>query len=498
MGAKLSPFQMTAAKSHAGLTTKNHLGAMFAQKPQMLSSIVHKMLAAAGVANLDTLLNSLPVKYVDSDDDFTWKLVGSSERNIPLVEARDAAGTVINPTVDDYAGQKGEEFYLVFGEKYFSDVNVLVGEKNEIYQMRVMDEPEAEGTNYAYRVTLMGAAAEGIPFKELAGGKRFSKDFSPVEDTMSIKGGDIVFSSPIEMRNEFTTIRMEHKVPGNMLGRRTSTTIAGLDASGKLKETQVWMQEVEWRFEEAFSREKARALMFSRSNRDENGNYHDIGKSGFVIKQGAGIREQMEVSGTTYYNDFSLDLLISKLQDLSEGKLDFGNRTFIMRTGERGAIQFHKEARQEVSGWLSLSQNNPAVIKSVGSPLHSNAFTAGAQFTEWLAPNGIKIMLEIDPMYDDKVRNKIFHPKGGVAESYRYDILYIGSAEEPNVQKVMIKGQEEFRGYSAGFRNPFTGQINNEFMGTMEDSATYTRYATMGVAVIDPSRTVSLIPTLLA
>lgn len=30
-------------------------------------------------------------------------------------------------------------------------------------------------------------------------------------------------------------------------------------------------------------------------------------------------------------------------------------------------------------------------------------------------------MLEVDPMYDDKVRNKILHPDGGVAESYRYE-----------------------------------------------------------------------------
>ena len=496
--AKLAPFQMTAAKSHAGLTTVNHLGAMFAQHPQMLSNVVHKMLGAAGVANIDTFLNTLPTKYVDSDDDFTWKLVGSSERNIPLVEAR-AAGTVLDPVAlaGTSVGQGGAELELVFGEKYFSDVNVLVGEKNEVYQFRVLDEPEAEGTNYVYRVSLMGPAVSGVPVEELAAGKKFSKDFSPVEDTMSIKGGDITFSSPIEMRNSFTTIRMEHKVPGNMLGRRVSSTIASLDAAGNLKETNVWMQEVEWRFEQAFSREKSLAMMYSRSNRDAQGNYHDIGKSGFVIKQGAGIREQLEVSGSTYYNEFSLDLLVSKLQDLSEGKLDFGNRTFIMRTGERGAIQFHKEAYELTSGWTSITDNNPATIAKTSSPLHSNAFKSGFQFTEWLAPNGIKVMLEIDAIYDDKIRNKIVHPNGGVAESYRYDILYVGSQEEPNIQKVMVKGQEEFRGYSSGFRNPFTGATNIQFMGTMEDSATYTRYATFGVAVIDPSRSVAMIPSIL-
>ncbi len=402
--AKLTPFQMTEAKSHAGLTTANHLGAMFGQKPQVLSNIVHKMLGAAGVANIDTFLNTLPVKYVDSDDDYTWKLVGSSERNIPLVEAR-VNGAPITVAAGTNIGQGGSEIELVFPELYFSDVNVIVGEKNEMYQLRILDVPEAEGTNYVYRVSLMGEAREGIPAAELAPGKRFSKEFSPVEDTMSIKGGDITFSSAIEMRNSFTTIRMEHKVPGNMLGRRVSAPIAGIDANGNVKETTVWMQEVEWRFEQAFSREKSIAMMYSRSNRDENGQYHDVGKSGFVIKQGAGIREQLEVSGVTYYNEFSLDLLVSKLQDLSEGKLDFGNRTFIMRTGERGAIQFHKEAYKEANGWQSLSQNNPAPVQKTSSMLHSNAFKGGFQFTEWLAPNGIRVLLEIDPLYDDKVNS---------------------------------------------------------------------------------------------
>jgi len=495
MGAKLSPFQMTGAKSHAGLTTKNHLGAMYAQKPQLLSKIVHKMLGASGVSNLDTLLNSFPAKYVETDDDFTWKLVGSSDRNIPLIEARYQGSTVTSSTTN--VGAFGAEIELVFGEKYFSDVNVIVGEKNEVYQFRVLDEPEMEGTNAVYRVSLMGEAASGCPGSELVANKRFSKDFSPVEDTMSIKGGDIAFSSPVEMRNEFTTIRMEHKVPGNMMGRRVGGQIAGIDLNGNVKQVDTWMQEVEWVFEQEFSREKSRALMFSRSNRDATGQYHDIGKSGYVIKQGAGIREQMEVSNTYFYNDFALEMLESILYDLSEGRLDMGDRKFMLRTGERGAAQFHKAVMTAASGWTSLTTNNPATYQSASSPLHTNALKAGFQFTEWMAPNGLHIMVEVDPMYDDKVRNKVLHPDGGVAESYRYDLLYLGSKDEPNIQKVYIKGNDELRGYSNGFRNPFTGEVNT-LMTTMEDSATYTRYTTFGSAVIDASRTVAIIPTILA
>jgi hypothetical protein len=61
----------------------------------------------------------------------------------------------------------------------------------------------------------------------------------------------------------------------------------------------------------------------------------------------------------------------------------------------------------------------------------------------------------------------------------------------------MIKADSDFHGYSAGFRNPFTGERNNTNMGTMEDSATYTRYSQLGAVVFDPSKTVSLIPSIL-
>lgn len=42
----------------------------------------------------------------------------------------------------------------------------------------------------------------------------------------------------------------------------------------------------------------------------------------------------MEVSNTMYYNTFSLRLLEEALYQLSAAKLDFGDRTFIIKTGK--------------------------------------------------------------------------------------------------------------------------------------------------------------------
>ena len=496
----LGKFQMTEALNWSGITTKNHLGRMFGDKPQVFTKVMTAILAASGVNNLETVLNRYPVKRLENDDDYTWKLIGSDDRNIMLLYAYVTAGVVLTGS-DTGVGADGLPIHLVFAEKYFSDVNVIVGEKNEAYQLRVVEEPTKVADGWDYKVQLMGSSASGMPGSELVGGKRFSKEFSPVEDTMSLKGGEVHFTTPIDMRSSFTTLRMEHKVPGNMLGRKIGTIIEGMDSNGNISSYTAWMQYAEWQFERQWAQEKARALMYARSNRNADGQYFDIGKSGFFIKQGAGIREQMEVSNTEFYNEFSVELLESMLNDLVEGKTDLNDREFLMRTGTRGATQFHKAITELGKGWYQLwPGNNPQTIRQVKSDLHENAFSGGFQFTEYMAPNGIKVKLEVDSMYDDKVRNKILHPNGGVAESYRYDILYMGtqaSSSEPNIQRVETT-EGELRGYLQGMRNPFTGERNVQYMGTMEDSATYTRYCQLGACVIDPGKTATLLSSVQA
>ena len=144
-----------------------------------------------------------------------------------------------------------------------------------------------------------------------------------------------------------------------------------------------------------------------------------------------------------------------------------------------------------------LDNNSTHVIEKTQSDLHSTALSAGFQFTEFKAPNGVRVKIDVDPYYDDPVRNKIMHPDGGVAYSRRYDILYIGTMDQPNIFKCAIKGQPEYRGYQWGLRNPFTGQIGNPNMSFDEDSAVIHRMSQFGVCVLDPTRTLSLIPSIL-
>lgn len=494
---------MTKGKAWSGLTLKNHIGAIFGSQPQLVSPLTTVLLQSSGMKNLDTTLSLFPEKVLNTADDFVWKVVGSDERNIPLVEAR-AFGAVVDTNTTG-VGIGRSKFELVFAEKWFTAMHVIAGPRPDVYQIRITDEPYEEGSNYVYPCEAWGGqeSLAGIPGDELLAGNRFSIESAYTEDELSTRGAGIQFTSPYLMRNSISTLRMEHKVSGAMIDVKVEPVyFAGIETrdpnTGKVHKSTTWMQEVYWQFEKALSRIKSRTIMFGKTNRDENGRFLNKGASNIEIKAGSGIREQMEVSNTISYNRFSMRLLEDVLSELSEGKLDFSERKFMLRTGERGAAQFNRAATAAASGWKSLFDNtNQNAIKGVSSKFHDNSFQGGFQFTEWRAPNNIHIMLEVDPMYDDKVRNKILHPDGGVAESYRYDILYIGSMEEPNIQKIKVRGDDELRGYMAGIRDPFSGRRGG-IMQLMEDSATMTAMCGTGAMVKDPSRTASLIPALLS
>lgn len=109
-------------------------------------------------------------------------------------------------------------------------------------------------------------------------------------------------------------------------------------ASGKLEHSvsPMWMHNVEFELEQQFNEYKNNAMMYGRSNRNANGEYGNIGKSGNALRTGDGLLAQMEYGNVMYYNnpESVMTLLLDALYELSAGKLDFGDRTFVVNTGE--------------------------------------------------------------------------------------------------------------------------------------------------------------------
>lgn len=502
MAGQLKKFQMVGFTGWKGLTKANHLAAIGQASPQKASNLMVQLLAWYRGNTIETFLSKFPKKYFDDDEEYYWDVVGSTKKNIPLVEARKVDGSVVTSKTE-MIGAGTEPFYLVFAEDYFADGEVIFGNFNQVYPFRILGDARMEGTNAVYKVELMGGNTDGVPGERLMIGERFSVGFAPVERELSRKVGDIRFNTPVSMRNEWTTIRLYHKVSGRMLNKKLAVGIPVMEetANGDKVRTvkNLWMHHVDWTFEKQWQDYKTMAIAWGTSNRNVNGEYLNIGKSGEVIRMGDGLFAQIEVANTIYYNNFSIKLIEDALYELCAAKLDMKDRTFILRTGERGAALFNKAVRDNVSGWTNFALDGAAlgVVRRTSSPLHSNALTAGYQFTEYEAPNGVRLKIEVDPFYDDPVNNKIQHPLGGPASSYRFDIMDIGSMDQPNIFLTGIKGQEEIRGYESGFRNPFTGQVNINNMSYDEDSAAIHKMGTLGVCVLDPTRTMSIIPAIL-
>lgn len=147
MAGKLSKFQKQTFSHWMGTTKENHLGGIFQLQPQKATNLMVQLLAWYRGKTLDTFLSQFPTKEFDSDDEYTWDVIGSAMRNIPLVEARDMDGKVIDNDYPNNVGVNGEPFYLVFAENWFADQEVVVGELNEIYPIRILADGRNEGSN---------------------------------------------------------------------------------------------------------------------------------------------------------------------------------------------------------------------------------------------------------------------------------------------------------------------------------------------------------------
>lgn len=498
---KLQKFQTVTFDGWSTEITKaNHIDSLYGKCPQQVANFMIQLLARNFGNSLETVLSRYPIKEFEDDTEYMWDVIGSARRNIPLVEARRAGGGTVGATGEP-VGAGGEHFYLVFAEHWFFDGEEIFGEKNQIYPMLIKGKPVQEGTNYVYEVELSNGSRKGIPVDRLQPGERFSYAFAPVERGLSKEVGGVRYTTPSKMRNEFTTIRIHDEASGDVFNKKIAFGVPIVtNENGKQVKTTAnkWMHLWEYTFEQTWREYKNNLYAWSVSNRNENGDYMNFGKSGEVIRKGDGLFAQMERGNVFYFNKFNLKYLESILLTISSTKMAPGERTFLIRTGDWGAVDFSKAVAQEASGWTAFTYNGDAlgVIKRNGE----NTYTAvNPQFTEYIGPMNIRVKVEVDEFYNDTVNNKIDYPNGeGKAMSHRMDIFFEGTMSQPNIFKCGIKGQPtEVRSYQWGIRNPYTGQWGNDQMSYTDDKASVHRMGQFGVCVLDPTRVVSLIPAIL-
>lgn len=479
------------AKDWAGLTTRNHLGALFGEQPEIISDFISKLEYLDLGEDLISYMQQYPVYYLNDDVEFEWMLKGAEEKNVPLVKATDLNGTEVTPT--DEFGKGGQRFLMWFPEKWFSKQQVIVGDNPDAYKLLIRNEGEQRGAYFVYEVELVTGDTElYVPYEELVAGTRWSIEYSLSEQTLSKDGSDIVFNSAFRMSNRMSMIRKKHLVPGDMINKKLNNPIIFQLGDGKAK---TWINKLDWEFNRQFRREKAKLLMFGISNRRPDGSYGNIGDSGYEIKAGMGLREQISPSNILYYNKFNIETLVDYCLSLSVGKLPEDSRRFVIGTGEHGL----KVISREIERYASSSALDYGRITGIEGG--SKASFHRPQFVKLADINGIRLEFIHIPQYDDPVRNKIQHPEGGLAESHRMTIMDFGTSQgEPNIQLVRSRTNPEIFAYYPGLRDPYTpgGGSRPKMIATPVDGYEIHKADWLGVMVRNPMRLGEFIPNVLA
>lgn len=488
-----------------GVTQRRHIAEIYGKSPIKFAAAANLIWGANyGASMLDLLKSHTSVREFESDDEFTWDLIGSTWKNYPLIEARTIDGTLVSGSGN--TGIAGEPFILVFAGQPFAYGEMIVGELNEFYQFRIIEEPISEGPNTAYTVQLMAGAETGVPNDEISAGKKFSHEFDPVESELSRRVGGIRKAIPTKMRNEWTTIRKYMKFTGRADKQlRLDVDIPVYDPdSGDKKIVKSWFDNELWIFNNEWQRDKNKAFIYSRSNRNSNGTYYNYGESGNVIKEGDGIMAQIMYGNTYFYNDFNENFSIKGLADAiyelcESNNVPLSERKFVVMTGSRGMIQVNEAIKKETAGFgmagLQYNGDSLGIVEKTSNAVHQNSLAYGAQFVEYRGANGLVLSFVLEPSLDDRERNKIPGPNGrGVLSSYAYYIFDLGSSANPNMYLCKIAGDNEQFKYKLGMRNPF-GINNNNVISHDEDSSEIHVMTTVGAVVIDPTRCLCYLPS---
>jgi len=493
---KVFPNQIYEPKDFSGLVTENNLGALFQEKPIQISQYIERLYEVNLPDDMLTLVSKYPTFEIEDDREFEWMLQGSDEKNIPLIGCYvKSSGTLTAISETSQVGKYGEVFYMVFPEKLFFVTHIIVGMKPDLYKVRIRKEAEQYATGFMYECELFtGNPSAYIPYDELVAGTLWSVEYSISEQTLSKDASDISFTSPFKMTNRLSMIRKKHVVPGNMIMKGVNNPLAFtfVDQDGE-KHTS-WINKLDWEFMKSFRREKARLLFYGASNKKEDGSYNQFGSSGFEIKAGLGLRQQIAPSNIFNYNTFNIESLVKYALGLSVGKLPEDRRKFVIGTGEYG-LAMVSAAIEAYAGAAAITYNRVDAL--TGGP---KANYTKPQYISMADINGVNFEFIHIPDYDNEVRNKLMHPEGGTWESRRLTIMDFGTAgNAPNIQLVRIKGQAEEHGYMPGLRDPFStgGKGKPKVIVTPVDGYEIHKADWLGIMVRNPLRMGEWIPTAL-
>jgi len=503
--SNISILQTTQSKDFSGLVLKDSLQALGYSSDfniDGLTTMLYRSQFELGTADYLDMIGNTRVVSQNEDGWVKWKLQGSAIKTVPLVRAELEDGTVI--TAASQAGKGKSIFYLVFGEKYFSDVQLLAGEKGSKYQLKIVGEPDDLGNEFRYPVQLWGYDINHfMPGELLISGKEFSVDGAPVASTLAKKGADFNFTSPFEMRNTYTKCRFQTIKPNNMIGRALSWT---LDVNGQ--KFKVWDDYLRYEMMKQMKMYKDRMLYYGVLNVDGTGRILDKDSSGFSAKTGAGIQQQIESGGNLVLQTKpNIQGVVDTIMDLSDNEVGFEKeRNILVETGRWGAMFAHNWITEKAKGFTVLQSDNSDKPGAYGGR------KLDTTFTQYKAPDGTIVTFKVNKIFDDRadartsIRMSEVDPSlQGPASSYTYQITNLSTeGGDNNLELIYVNQKEDIASIKPGVASPY-GPLIKEAGGmgysiaTMPDEGCEYHMVTPEFCAIlkDPTRSAIIKPTIL-
>ena len=498
MATSISPLQLTQAKSWSGMTKENHLGYLMGRDRILYSTYVDEIMAINYADEYKKFLSQFPERTIDQDSEFEWFLKGINLRNYPLVAAyTDATLSTQIIATSANVGYGYSTFVLEFDVRMFENTDKIVGAKPEIYQYYIVDEPFQNGTNWCYVVKLGGSnPALSVPGTELAKGARFTKLYSPTEQTGSVKGGNVSHDGYFKMYNRMSNMRKMYEAPGNMIDMKINQAqrVKFKDHNGNLHD--YWMDMLTIDYLKEWDTEKAFQLMYSKWNKQANGTYLHTGISGNVLMEGSGFYEQISPSNVFQNTFWDLDYITDVLMALSYNKIKQSGRKFKLWTGEGGFMRMHSFLDQTA---LVFSNNNAGNRVSGAN----NDLMVSGQFKKYGWLNGIEFELDVMPFFDDPRIPSDLYPNSGLPDrSYEILAMEMGSASDgkPNIEIVRPKNpiSREIHRYIAGMRTPYDtpgySAADPTAASSSKDGWEMHSQATAGIQINNPTKIARILP----
>lgn len=436
----------------------------------------------------------------------------------------DARITRVDDALPAQPGKGFLEFKIYLDRGWFHEPVLLKTESHDAPLLRIIGHPvEISADEYEYTVRLQdGQADSWLDPKYLQVGRRVLDGATSTADELNYKYGGDSFANTFELQSQigyvgrkievtdkFIRLEMNGKSKGSSysmsggggtyrdgcaigVGYTYQPGLADKTQSKKVPQGS-FITMAEARLSERLQEDKNFLMEFGRTEITSD---WDTGRP---IKVAPGWR-QIRRDGHYHPHNGTINLydIYERLNDIFVTRYGVGEPTVVLRTG-KGGIQLFSRAVLAEAGLSPFVLLDSYFVSSTTSEITPKALSFGAQFTEILMPNGVKLKVMYDPTKD----NPRYYPEKVPGtnysyESFTFDVLDLGSTEttagnfRSNIAMVWEDEYEEYYGVSNVYDIRTGAKKNGEVVAVQDKQCGIYRGSSVALAVWDTSRILTM------